>query len=345
MTQEHAPLNLISLKDAAFMLNISYREAYNLAFTGQVGYERLPGGKLMLHRTDVEKHKQSVSAGTVTAPETLLFPKNHSNADGILQNRYELLEIIKEGGYGTVQKAKHLQLNKIVALKKARSNDPVFRQSLANEAELLAKMALRHPNLPVVLDAFTEANRVYLVMDFIDGMDLQQWIRDNGAAPEIKVTEWARTLLDVLSFLHHRNPPVIHRDLKPSNIIIETKTQRLYLVDFGLAKSDDRSIGGRTPFFASPEHDSGGSDARSDIYSLGATLYYLLSTHHPEDVKKRDDGEPLVPLNEYPESQNISREMWRVIKKAMALKPADRWQSAREMLAVFPNTDTQRTEP
>lgn len=344
MEENQANTTLISLKDAAAMLGIAYREAYELAYTGRVGYKRFPGGKLMLIRADVIKQKASAASASETEslPPTFSSGTENLSSNGILQHRYQILATVGEGGYGTVEKARHLQLDKLVALKKTHSNDPAMRRSLLREAKLLAGEAVRHSNLPVVIDAFEAGNNVYMAMDFIDGINLKQWVKANGPAPEIKVIEWAKTLLNILTFLHHLTPPIIHRDIKPSNIILETRTQKLYLVDFGLAKNDDYSVGGRTPHFASPEHDSGGSDPRSDIYSLGATLYFLVSDTLPPDVRARANGEPLVSLASR-QSPKISEKFWHVILKAMALSPTKRWTSADAMLDALSDTKTQKT--
>lgn len=214
-------------------------------------------------------------------------------AQSYLANRYIILQKVGQGGMGAVYKAADSRLTgRVIAIKEmsdaAITTPQERRQALTafqREAELLTR--LRHANLPRVTDTFAIGNRHYLVMDFIEGETLEQKLnRGDAPFPEAQVLAWASQLCDVLGYLHNQEPPVIFRDLKPGNIIIDPAGQ-VKLIDFGIArffkhgKSQDTMIMG-TPGYASPEqYGTQQTDARSDIYSLGATLFHLSTGRDP----------------------------------------------------------------
>lgn len=212
----------------------------------------------------------------------------------LLQSRYTILRQIGRGGMGAVYLAKDQRLNNMVAIKETLTTSDHLRKAFEGEAQLLAN--LRHPALPVVSDHFIESDGQFLVMQFIPGNDLQEMISHKGSPfPVDRVLQWADQLLDALEYLHSQTPPVIHRDIKPQNLKL-TERNQIILLDFGLAKgaiaeathAEGKSIQGYTPNYAPVEQIQGsGTDARSDIYSLGATLYYLLTTIIPTDAVTR----------------------------------------------------------
>jgi serine/threonine protein kinase len=208
---------------------------------------------------------------------------------------------------GAVYRAEDLRLEgRVCAVKEVRPDPDATPEALAQaqeqfqrEASVLAR--LDHPNLPKVSDTFTEQNREYLVMDFVDGPDLRQLMeekrRQGQYLDEAVVLEWAEQLCDALEYLHDQDPPVLHRDIKPANIKL-APGGLIKLVDFGLVKllaTDDSStvtvLQGRGTVAYTPLEqyggDSGHTDVRSDIYSLGATLYHLLTNQAPADAKQR----------------------------------------------------------
>ena len=213
---------------------------------------------------------------------------------------------------------------------------PQLREQFLQEAQLLA--ALRHPNLPRVTNHFEEDGNVYLVMDYIHGKRLDEIIDEQGELSEDKVLDWARQLMDALAHCHEQG--VIHRDIKPQNVII-TPRGRVTLVDFGLAKLIDpddpntrtvmRGLG--TPEYAPPEqYDAkrGSTDARTDVYSLGATMYHALAGEPPPTATERIvEPECLVPLHYY--RDDVSEATKQVLMKAMALQPSQRFQSIAAM--------------
>jgi serine/threonine protein kinase len=263
--------------------------------------------------------------------------------DTLLQNRYLIVRPIGQGGMGAVYLAVDQRLGNTIALKETFFNDEYLRRAFEREARLLAN--LRHPSLPVVSDHFTEGNGQFLVMQFIHGDDLEELLNRRGSpfSPD-DVLGWADQLLDALDYLHTQEPPVIHRDIKPQNLKL-TARGHIILLDFGLAKgsavgmsqvSSSGSIFGYTPNYAPLEQIEGaGTDARSDLYSLGATLYHLMTGEKPPDavmranVRVNEQPDPLLLADEL--NPQVSPSVADVLMKAMALKREQRFASAAEM--------------
>jgi serine/threonine protein kinase len=263
--------------------------------------------------------------------------------DTILQNRYRIVRRLAQGGMGTVYEAKALRLNTTVALKETHFTDERLRKQFEREAHLLA--ALRHPALPRVIDHFDEGGGLYLVMDYVEGDDLWEMFQTRGGAfPVGEVLGWADQLLDALTYMHEREPPVIHRDIKPQNLKL-AGGGRIVLLDFGLAKgfagqvsrvTTSGSIFGYTPSYAPLEQIQGtGTDARSDLYSLAATLYLLMTGKVPPDVLTRladtTDGraDPLLPADEL--NRQVPKPVAGVLGKALSVGRSRRYASVAEM--------------
>ena len=263
--------------------------------------------------------------------------------DTLLQNRYLIVRPVGQGGMGAVYMAQDQRLHSIVALKESFAGDEQMRRAFEREAELLAN--LHHPALPNVIDHFTEGKGQFLVMQFIKGEDLGAKVEQQRRAfPPAEVLRWADQLLDALDYLHTQEPPIIHRDIKPQNLKLTGRGQ-VILLDFGLAKGAAgqmtslggiRSLLGFTPNFAPLEQIQGeGTDARSDLYSLGATLYYLLTGVMPPDALLRSAAvlrgqpDPLQPVSEL--NPEIPATVTRVLHKAMAQNPGERPQTAAAM--------------
>ncbi|MBI3958431.1 MAG: serine/threonine protein kinase [Chloroflexi bacterium] len=272
----------------------------------------------------------------------------------ILRERYEIVHLVGQGGMGAVYQAKDLRLDgRVCALKEippellngmTDPNQPLDQtiEQFYQEASVLAR--LDHPNLPKVSDYFSESGREYLVMDFVAGRDLQDILLEsnqhNTLLSESQVLEWASQLLDALDYLHSQTPPVLHRDIKPSNIKC-TPQGRVKLVDFGLVKvlqpDDTRTVtvvqGRGTVAYTPLEQyggDTGHTDVRTDIYSVGATLYHLLAGQPPKDAKERflQPGS-LTPLREI--CPNLSARTERAIFQALAMHPDERPRDVREL--------------
>lgn len=248
----------------------------------------------------------------------------------LLDNRYEITALVGKGGMGAIYKAlDHRLLDTACALKEMRDtfNDAAERaegiQWFKREAEILCH-EVRHPNIPVVRDFFIERGRYYLVMDFIEGQNLES---QKLPIEERIIIPYTLTALDILAGLHQKH--VIHRDIKPENFIIEKGSGKLFLVDFGTAtvlasRGKVTAIG--TQGYASPEHYEGRPDERSDIYSLGATLHRLITGVDPKD-KPPFQFTPVRTLN-----PSISEGFAGIVEKALRFKPEERYQTAEEMM-------------
>lgn len=270
----------------------------------------------------------------------------------VLQKRYRIKRLLAQGGMGAVYEAEAVHLrNAPVAVKETFFNDfsnekqEKLREQFKREAATLAR--LRHPSLPQVKDHFTEGAGQFLVMDFIPGDDLdtllEQHLREkNEPFGFWMVMEWAERLLDALVYIHGQYPPVIHRDIKPQNVKL-TPRGELFLIDFGLAKDATTptrpgvSVGYGTIAYAPIEQlKSLGTEVRSDIYSLGATLYHLATGELPTNALVRDESvnkylmpDPLRPAHHVNPKTPFA--LAAVIAKAMALDREQRYRNAYEM--------------
>ena len=275
----------------------------------------------------------------------------------LLQDRYLVLRLLGQGGMGAVYQATDRKFGNAVAVKETFYSSEQLRQAFTQEARLLNR--LRHSALPVVMDYFSGGDKQFLVMQYIPGKDLEQLLNERKAAEQgafmaSQVMQWADQLLDALEYLHSQNPPVIHRDIKPQNLKL-TPRGEVILLDFGLAKGivadqkkSTRSIRGYTPHYASLEQIRGtGTDARSDIYSLGATLYHLLTGVMPPDamtrmaaemMKENDLLQPVTLLN-----PAVPERIAKVIEQAMSQSPEDRHESASRMRHALRNACRNQT--
>lgn len=262
----------------------------------------------------------------------------------ILHGRYRVVSQIGQGGMGSVYKAvdTHIDASKTnptVAIKQAFVLNEQANKAFESEARLL--FTLRHPVLPQVKDFFVEENTQFLVMEFIEGHDLGHMLHEStqGIAVET-VLGWADQLLDALNYLHNQTPPIIHRDIKPANIKL-TPSNRIMLLDFGLAKGEsNRSLMAFTVHYAPKEQIQGtGTDARSDLYALGATLYHLMTGHKVEGAMTRlaavsniqqDPQQPAHMIN-----PRIPLPVSEALAIAMALEPDARYANAQEMQAAL----------
>jgi len=270
----------------------------------------------------------------------------------ILQGRYRIVRQLGQGGMGAVYEAIDQRLDTVVALKETLFTDERLRKQFEREARLLAR--LHHQALPRVSDHFTESDGQFLVMQFIPGEDLfEMQSRRKSAFPQDEVLRWADQLCDALDYLHTQEPQIVHRDIKPQNLKVTARGQ-IVLLDFGLAKgyggqtsvvTTSASIFGYTPNYAPLEQVQGlGTDPRSDIYSLGATLYHLLTNVKPPDALSRAGAivngmeDPLAPADSV--SPQVSPSVARVLQTAMSQKRDDRYASAQTMRQALQSATT-----
>jgi formylglycine-generating enzyme required for sulfatase activity len=268
------------------------------------------------------------------------------NTGEVLQNRYRIVKKLGEGGFGAVYRAWDVNLERPRAIKENLDTSNKAQRQFKREAQILDKLV--HPNLPRVIDHFIIPGQgQYLVMDFVEGQDLAEMMQ-NGPLPESRVLPWVIQVCDALSYLHAQNPPVIHRDIKPANIKI-TPEGKAMLVDFGISKVYDpqlsTTMGARavTPGYSPPEqYGQGSTDARSDLYALGATLYHLLTGQQPPDsvdIMTHSSPPPPPPMDLNP---SLSAGTGQAVTKAMALERKDRWQSAEEFRKAITTQPAQR---
>ncbi len=276
----------------------------------------------------------------------------------VLRERYKIITPVGQGGMGAVYRAEDLRLEgRICAIKEVCPDPDATPEALAQSQEQFRREAftlarLDHPNLPKVSDTFSEGQREYLVMDFVGGRELSHLMeeqrRQGQFLDERQVLQWADQLCDALEYLHSQDPPVLHRDIKPANIKL-TPGGLIKLVDFGLVKllaaDSSRTItvlqGRGTVAYTPLEQyggDTGHTDARSDVYSLGATLYHLLTNQPPADAKHRflKSDALITPRATNP---HISPATERAILAAIAMHPDQRPPNAatlRQMLHGSP---------
>jgi serine/threonine protein kinase len=252
----------------------------------------------------------------------------------LLNKRYRIVEILGQGGMAAVYRAVDENLGVEVAVKENLFTTEEYARQFRREAVILAN--LRHPNLPRVTDHFVvEQQGQYLVMDYIEGEDLRQRMDRLGPLPDQEVVILGVAICDALKYMHSRKPMVLHRDIKPGNVKI-TPSGHIFLVDFGLAKvvqgRQATTTGARamTPGYSPPEqYGTARTDHRTDIYSLGATLYSALTDAIPEDgLARAMDQAVLTPLLK--RNPKTMRRLAVTIEKAMAVRPEDRYQSADE---------------
>jgi outer membrane protein assembly factor BamB/tRNA A-37 threonylcarbamoyl transferase component Bud32 len=255
----------------------------------------------------------------------------------ILQQRYQVVEIAGSGGMAVVYRARDLrfdQVSRICAIKEMYNTapDPRLRemtiQSFKREANTLG--LLQHPAIPSIIDYFSEGSRIYLVMEFIEGSDLEEVV-ENTEEPldQDRVIDWAIQILDVLDYLHNNDPPFIFRDLKPSNIMLNQR-DRIMLIDFGIAKVFEQGQRGTmigTAGYPPPEQYRGLAEPRGDLYALGATMHHLLTKRDPR-------LEPPFSFHDHPIRQSnpdVSEAVEKIVMKALEYDIDKRFASAQEM--------------
>lgn len=256
----------------------------------------------------------------------------------VLDGKYEILKKVGQGGMSIVYLAMDNRLNKQWAVKEIKNDGSkstaTLLKGLEREANILKDVD--HPVLPRIVDIINENGTIYVVMDFVEGRPLSDVLKAEGAQSQDKVIEWGRALASALDYLHSMNPPIIYRDMKPSNVMLKPDGS-VKLIDFGTAKeyivennADTTALGTRG--YAAPEQfgDAQGrgiynTDARTDIYNLGATLYHLVTGKNPCEPPYE-----IKPIRQW--NPMLSSGFERIIQKCCQASPEDRYQSCSELL-------------
>lgn len=251
----------------------------------------------------------------------------------VIDGKYKILNVVGKGGMSVVYLAMNERANKQWAIKEVRKGGmqsfEVVKQNLVAETDLLKK--LNHPHLPSIIDVIDCDDTFLIVMDYIEGNPLSKALETSGAQNQDDVIEWAKQLCDVLGYLHSRKPPIIYRDMKPSNVMLKPDGN-VMLIDFGTARefkyssvADTTCLG--TQGYAAPEQfgGHGQTDARTDIYCLGATMYHLVTGHNPATPPYE-----MYPIRQW--NPMLSSGLEEIILKCTQRNPEDRYQSCAELL-------------
>lgn len=256
----------------------------------------------------------------------------------LIDGKYKILNKVGQGGMSVVYLAMNEKANKQWAIKEVRKDGvkdfEIIKQGLVVETDLLKKLS--HPSLPSIIDVIEGPDTFLIVMDYIQGNPLSKALEEYGAQPQEYVIEWAKQLCDVLEYLHTRTPPIIYRDMKPANIMLKPDGN-ICLIDFGTARefkeknlADTTCLG--TVGYAAPEQfgGMGQTDARTDIYCLGATLYHLVTGRNPCDPPYE-----ILPIRQV--NPALSSGLERIIQKCTQRNPDDRYQSCAELMYALEN--------
>lgn len=251
----------------------------------------------------------------------------------VIDGKYKILNVVGKGGMSVVYLAMNERANKQWAIKEVRKDGmqsfEVVKQNLVAETDLLKK--LNHPHLPSIIDVIDCDDTFLIVMDYIEGNPLSKALETSGAQNQDDVIEWAKQLCDVLGYIHSRKPPIIYRDMKPSNVMLKPDGN-VMLIDFGTARefkyssvADTTCLG--TQGYAAPEQfgGHGQTDARTDIYCLGATMYHLVTGHNPATPPYE-----MYPIRQW--NPMLSSGLEEIILKCTQRNPEDRYQSCAELL-------------
>lgn len=251
----------------------------------------------------------------------------------IIDGKYKILNKVGQGGMSVVYLAMNEKANKQWAIKEVRKDGvkdfELIKQGLIVETDMLKKLS--HPSLPSIVDVIEDDNTFLIVMDYIQGNPLSKTLEEYGAQSQENVVEWAKQLCDVLGYLHSRKPPIIYRDMKPANVMLKPDGN-ITLIDFGTAReykskniADTTCLG--TIGYAAPEQfgGMGQTDARTDIYCLGATLYHLVTGMNP--CEPPYEIKPIRQIN-----PALSNGLEKIIMKCTQRDPDARYQSCAELM-------------
>jgi len=250
----------------------------------------------------------------------------------VIDGKYKILNVVGKGGMSIVYLAMNERANKQWAVKEIRKdgsqNYEVVKQNLVAETDMLKR--LHHPNLPSIIDVIDNGDTFLIVMDYIEGISLNDILDNGGAQTQEDVIDWAKQLCDVLGYLHSRQPPIVYRDMKPANVMLKPDGN-VMLIDFGTAREfKDHSVADTTCLgtqgYAAPEQfgGQGQTDGRTDIYCLGATMYHLVTGHNPCKAPYE-----MYPIRQW--NPQLSSGLEEIILTCTQRNPNDRYQSCEEL--------------
>ena len=243
----------------------------------------------------------------------------------VVDGKYKILNIVGKGGMSFVYLAMNEKANKQWAIKEIRGQD--YRNFEIDKQEIEMMKRLKHSGLPSIVDVIEQKESLLIVMDYIEGRSLEDLVLEYGPLSETQVLNYAEQICDVLHYLHSQNPPIIYRDMKQSNVMLRPDG-KICLIDFGAAReykpenrSDTVLLG--TKGFAAPEQYrmDGQSDARTDIYSFGVTLFRLLTGETPEGLCRIQNLKP-----------DLSAGLAHIVMKCLCVAKEERYQSVLELL-------------
>lgn len=292
--------------------------------------------KKMIHLVMQRGEKDNISVVLLKCESKIVLENGY-----VLDNKYEILRRIAEGGTSMVYLAMNLKLNQQWVIKQIEGNKNSFEtKRVLREARMMMKFD--HSAIPRVTDILEQNNVTYIIMDYVSGQPLARQLKALKRIPQKTALEWGKQICDVLCYLHSQNPPVIYHDLKPGNIILKEPEHNIKLIDFGEARyliDGNAPGGGKTKEYAAPEQQSqtrGKTDMRTDIYCFGTTMYRLLTGKFPPMLP-----EPVGSIRKrYPELQtSVSKGMDNIIRKCTNIDPEQRFQTAEELMQALDNID------
>lgn len=253
----------------------------------------------------------------------------------IIDGKYKIVQKLGSGGYCEVFLALNERTNKnwaIKAIQKAANNYAEFNLNLSRELDILN--GLNHPGIPAIIDIIDTKKYLLIIMDYIEGKSFSKIVSETGAQNEIDVKNWSIQICKALEYLHTQTPPIIHNDINPRNIMILNDGQ-VKLIDFGAAirlesESQQMTVFGTSGFAAPEKYSLGKIDQRTDIYSVGVTMYAIITGKNPSNP----------PYTNYPVREinpNVSKGLEYIIHKCIKLHPEDRYQTAIELLSDLQN--------
>ena len=254
-------------------------------------------------------------------------------AGQIIGDRYKIIKVLGQGGTSVVYLAENIVLNNLWAIKALSKNSEWFSSDMK---EITILKGLSHPMLPRIVDFLEDSDCCYIVMDYISGINLLEYIQMYGKVAEDKLLLWTRSILEVLGYLHDRNPPIVYRDMKPANLILD-QNERICLVDFGTAllhrdeATEDTVYIGTQGYAAPEQYGLGRSDARTDLFNLGMTLIHLSTGIHPLKIEK---------LEKALKQSEISAKFIRFIMELIQTDPDKRPHDSVDALKKFERITT-----